>query len=448
MIEGNLSRTATLFGGQRYGSDCNFCGCSTDSRSVVKGELFVALQGERFDAHHFVAEAMQRGAVAALVERELAPSWALPYVRVDNTLAALGELAASWRKQLSVVCIGITGSNGKTSTKEMLKAILAQQYRVHATAGNLNNAIGVSLTLCALDRSHQLAVIEMGANHVGEIMQLAQWTKPTIAVITQCVPAHLEGFGSIDAIAQAKGELIGALDLDGEVVLNADDHYFDYWKKLAAGRRVTSFGLDKAADISANWQRTEDGTMIELQMLNNREFSMQLPLYGRHNVYNALAAVAAAEVIGIRSKAIINGLAGLYALKGRLRLVLGRCGMRILDDTYNANPTSLKAAIEVLSGFSGQRWLVLGDMVELGADAEALHAECGVFAAQHQLKGLFSVGKLSAAASASFGVSGHHFNSLVALIKALQQQNLGYDAVVLVKGSRSMAMERVVAALQ
>ncbi len=450
MIESRLSRMARTLGGQQRGDDCVFRGCSTDSRRVAAGELFVALRGAKLDGHAFVAEAARRGAQAALVERDLPRSLALPYLRVDDTLTALGQLAADWRRQLSVECIGITGSNGKTTTKEMLKAILAQQYRVHATAGNQNNAIGVPLTLCALDHSHQLAVIEMGANHLGEIAQLAQWVKPTTAVITQCVPSHLEGFGSIDAIAEAKGELIGALPTAGSAILNADDRYFDYWRALAAGRRVVRFGLDKLADISAKWYNASDatGVVIKLQLPEQREcIQVQLPLYGRHNVCNALSAVAAAHVIGAKPEAIVNGLSSLRSLPGRLRLKLGVNGMRILDDTYNANPASLKAAIEVLSGFSGCRWLVLGDMAELGTDAEALHAECGVFAAQHQLSGLFSLGSLSAAASAGFGTSGRHFNCFDALIRALQQA-LNDDAVVLVKGSRSMAMERVVAALQ
>ena len=443
MIRMNLTAAAACLNAHVVGDDTEFSGCSTDSRKVHTGELFVALRGERWDGHEFTGQARQRGAAAVMAERDVGAG--LPCLRVDDSLLGLGRLAGCWRDRFDIPLLGVTGSNGKTTVRQMLTAILAEQGPVHSTCGNFNNAIGVPLTLFGLNPSHQAAVIEMGANHIGEIAQLTQLAKPKVAVITQCVSAHLEGFGSLQGVAKAKGELISGLAADGVAVLNADDSFVDYWRRLAKPRSTLTFGLAATADVTGSWSQNASGVVIQART-PTYPIELQLPLLGRHNVANALAAITAAYAVGVPANAIKAGLARMRPVGGRLEPKVGMNGVRILDDTYNANPGSLRAAIEVLAGLAGPRWLVLGDMAELGPDTVALHAQSGEFAAQHHLSGFYSLGSLSAFATARFGSPARHFNCYQRLIEALMQ-NLPDDAVVLVKGSRSMQMERVVSAL-
>lgn len=419
-----------------------FLGCSTDSRSCERAQLFVALKGPNHDGHAHVGAASQRGAAAALVSRAVDAK--LPLIRVDDTLDALGRLAAHWRDRFELPVIGVTGSNGKTTVKEMLASILRATQPVLATRGNLNNEIGLPLTLMELGAEHRLAVIEMGANHPGEIARLAKLARPHVGVITQCAPAHLEGFGSVEGVARAKGELFANLDADGTAVVNADDRFAPLWRDLAGARRCLSFGLDAPADVHATWHAHEGGSRIELET-EAGPIEVLLPLPGRHNVANAAAAAATALAAGATPEAIASGLARMRPVPGRLEVKSGG-GVRIIDDTYNANPSSLEAALVVLEQFPGRHWLVLGDMAELGEDAPEFHRQAAALVREHGVERLLTIGELSRLTAASFGGDAQHHASMDELIAALKD-SMEPDTTVLIKGSRSMGLERAVAAL-
>jgi UDP-N-acetylmuramoyl-tripeptide--D-alanyl-D-alanine ligase len=343
MIAMRLSEACERLHGALHGEDIRFRGVSTDTRTLQVGQLFVALRGPNFDAHQFLAQAADAGAVAALVEHDVAAS--MPFLKVSDTRAALGQLAASWRAQFSLPVIAVTGSNGKTTVKEMIAAILAKAGPVLATQGNLNNDIGVPLTLFDLGDAHRCAVIEMGANHPGEIASLCGIARPTIAAITLCAPAHLEGFGSVEGVAKAKGEIIAGLPGDGTAVLNADDPYLDLWRGLAGTRSVVTFGLGSGADVSARINGAADPDRSRFQLLTGQgEADIDMPLPGRHNIMNALAAAACTLAAGVALDAIRDGLNGMLPVKGRLVVKHLRSGARLIDDTYNANPSSLRAA--------------------------------------------------------------------------------------------------------
>ena len=431
----------------------SFSGVSTDSRSVAPGELFVALSGPNFDGHAFVPKAVERGAAAALVSRAQdlpLPQLPLPQLLVPDTLAALQAYAASWRAEFSLPLIGVTGSNGKTTVKQMLAAVLAPLGPVLATAGNYNNHIGVPLTLCRLRAEHRAAVIEMGANHRGEIAQLADIARPNIGVVTQAGDAHLEGFGSREGVARSKGELFAALADEAVAIINADDVQAPLWLELAGGSRVIRFGLSADADV-----RAEDIQGLPAEAPAEMHFTIhafgaraavRLPLPGRHNVLNALAATAAALAAGLELDQIAQGLAQVQPAGGRLSWKAGRHGTRVLDDSYNANPTSLQAALQVLAQCAPPRWVVLGDMAELGQDADELHVEAGFAARSLGVERLYSVGRYARSASVGFGRGGRDFADVDALARTLQDE-IEPGVSVLVKGSRSARMERVVAAL-
>jgi len=420
-----------------------FFGCSTDSRSCDRRELFVALKGPNHDGHAHVAEASQRGAAAALVSRVV--DTRLPSIRVVDTLDALGRLAAHWRNRFELPVIGVTGSNGKTTVKDMLASILRAGLPVLATRGNLNNEIGLPLTLMELGDEHRMAVIEMGANHPGEIARLARLARPHVGVITQCAPAHLEGFGSVEGVARAKGELFANLDADGTAVINADDRFAPLWRELAGTRRCVSFGLDTPADVRVTWHAHDGGSRIELATWAG-PIDVLLPLPGRHNVANAAAAAAAALAAGASAEAIASGLARMRPVPGRLEVKTAGDGVRIIDDTYNANPASLEAALAVLAEFPGRHWLVLGDMAELGEDAPELHRRAATLVREHGVERLLTIGDLSRLTAASFGAAARHHGTMEELIATLKD-SIEPDTTVLIKGSRSMGMERAVAAL-
>ena len=448
------SDIALLAGGVLQGEDVAVDGVSADTRTLNAGALFVALQGPNFDGHDFLAEARERGAAAALVSRGPVGA-ALTSIVVDDTRLALGRLAAGWRARYRIPLVAVTGSNGKTTVKEMIASILARCGTVLATTGNLNNDIGVPLTLLRLRAEHRYAVIEMGANHGGEIAYVAQLAQPTIGVVTNAGNAHLEGFGSAEGVARGKGELFQALSSEGVAVLNADDRFAGMWAEMIGARRTLRFGLERPADLSvvAGSERMEVGeglaTHFTLRMPGG-ELSLRLQLSGRHNVLNACAAAAAALAAGVGGEEIREGLAALAPVKGRLQLKLAAPGLRVLDDTYNANPSSLRAALQVLSLVPGRRWLVLGDMAELGGNAAELHAEMAEAAHLAGVEQLYSVGVLTRYTAERFGAGARHFPAQEALIAALREDLRGAAALpitILVKGSRRMAMERVVAAL-
>lgn len=439
-----LSELTQAVNGKHFGEDRLFSGVSTDTRSLQQGELFVALSGPNFDGNAFVTTAFDKGAVGALVSRCDDPS--SPQVQVDDTRLALGSLAAYWRARFDIPVIAVTGSNGKTTVKEMLGSIMSGWGRGVVTQGNLNNDIGLPLTLLRLREGDHYAVLEMGMNHSGEIAYLTQIAKPDVALINNAAGAHLEGLGSVENVARAKGEIFSGLAASGTAVINADDDYAALWEQLAEGRRIMTFGLVHEADISADFESSGMQSRIHLHTPRG-ERDLLLPLPGRHNVMNALAATAAAFSAGVDLDQIVAGLENVSTVGGRLRQIPGPSGSVVLDDTYNANPASLNAAIDVLAGFEGSRILVLGNMGELGDQATELHYQVGEYARDKGIDILACVGELAAHAGEGFGQHGYVFTDQASLTEWLQPR-LGPDSVVLVKGSRTSHMENVVNALQ
>lgn len=439
-----LQDTARLLAGEVSGDDVAFTTVSIDSRQTPSGSLFVALTGPNFDGHDFIAAARERGACAALVSRPVADP--LPQVRVADTRLALGQLASAWRSHFTGPLIALTGSNGKTTLKEMIAAILRQQSPTLATEGNLNNDLGVPLTLLRLNAEHGYAVIEMGANHHGEIAYLTGLARPDVAIINNAGPCHLEGFGDVAGVARGKGEIFQGLGPDGVAIINRNDPYADYWAGLNLGRRIVDFGLDHPAAVS--------GQMID--PVNNRfrliaaagEVEITLPLPGQHNIRNALAAAAATLAVGATLTDIRRGLETLHGVHGRMQRLRGRQGGAVIHDAYNANPASLAAALQAVGAESGRKWLVLGDMRELGPAADDLHAQSGREARRVGFERLYALGEHSQAAAVAFAEGGRHYYQVETLIADLTGDLQDHDpVVVLIKGSRGMRMERVVAAL-
>ncbi|MEZ5536970.1 MAG: UDP-N-acetylmuramoyl-tripeptide--D-alanyl-D-alanine ligase [Thiolinea sp.] len=418
----------------------NIARVERDSRKVSEGDLFPALRGERFDAHDFVADVAGQ-ASAALVDHPLSAD--IPQVVVNDVRIAMGLLGAAWRNCFNRPVIALTGSNGKTTLKEMITAILSECGSTHATRGNLNNDLGVPLTLYELrPGQHEYAVIEMGANHFGEIDYLTHLVRPDVAVLNNAGAAHLEGFGSIAGVARAKGEIFSGLGADGVAVINAGDEYADYWRELNAGRRVLSFGMSESADVRG----AQQGSSL-LISYKGQDIEVNLPLLGKHNAMNALAASAAVLALGVTPEAIKNGLEKLKPVPGRLCPLRGLGGELVIDDTYNANPSSALAALQVLAQQQGRKLLVLGDMGELGVDGREMHARIGQEAARLGIDAMYGVGELSEAACDAFGAGAVACRDMDELLRSLNTLQLNANNSVLVKGSRSARMERVVAAL-
>jgi len=444
-----LAETAKLLNGQHHGRDVEFTSVGSDSRQVMPGMLFVALQGERFDGHEFVRAVIAAGAAAALVSAEWAATQTdLPLVGVTDTRLALGTLAAQWRARFSLPLIGITGSNGKTTVKEMCAAILRADFgqnTVLATSGNLNNDIGLPLTLLKLHTPHHAAVIEMGMNHAGEIDYLTRIARPTVALVNNAQRAHLAGLGTVEAVARAKGEIFAGLGEHGTAVINADDPFSEMWRAMNAGRRVISFGFSPAADVHGEWR--EHGFGGELQLATPLgKATIQLPVPGQHNARNALAAAATCIAAGVPLAPIVRGLTTYDGVRGRLQKQPGLGGAQVIDDSYNANPDSMRAAIDVLAALPGRRIFVMGDMGEVGESAGQLHAEIGGHAKSQGIDALLALGEKSLAAVHDFGAGAEHFTKVEALTARLKPL-LDRDTVVLVKGSRFMRMERIVDAI-
>ena len=435
-----LSEAAEILQGELQGTDWTFTGVSTDSRHLQPGQLFVALRGPHFDGHNHVEEAKAKGAAGVVVSRDVSVD--LPQVRVADTRLALGQLAGAWRARFDIPVIAVTGSNGKTTVKEMITAIMLQAGEVHATRANLNNEIGVPLTLLGLARDDRAAVIEEGASHPGDIAYLTQFVRPTVALVTNAAGAHLEGFGSLEAIARTKGEIYEYLAPEGTAVINADDPKAGLWFSLARGHKVISFGMENSSDVRGHWQADKP-----LQISTPQgELLINLYLEGRHNAMNALAATAAALAAGASLADIQAGLESMQPVAGRLQWKQGLNGARILDDTYNANPASLNAALEVLASCPGERYLALGDMAELGAQAAVYHQEAGRQARSCGVQHLYAVGENSRQAVHAFGAQAYHFPRQDDLIAQLKK-DLHENVVLLVKGSRSAHMENIVAAV-
>ncbi len=445
-----MAHDTPLPGGLRFAS------VTTDSRALASGQLFVALRGERFDGHDFVSAAARAGAAAALVDARWYadnPSPELPVVVVDDTRLALGTLAGAWRARFALPLIGVTGSNGKTTVKEMCAAILRAQAHhegfgdesVLATRGNLNNDIGMPLTLLELRDFHRAAVIEMGMNHPGEIAYLSALAQPTVAIVNNAQRAHLQGMGTLEEVAHEKGAIYVGLGGAGLAVINADDPHAGLWRSFNEGREIVTFGIDQAAEVAGRCTLRGLGSHLELDTPQGRiEFALQVP--GLHNARNAVGAAAACLAAGATLVAVAEGLAEFVGTHGRLQQRQGAKGALVLDDSYNANPDSVRAAIDVLAAMPGHTWLVLGDMGELGDNSAQVHDEIGGYAKRKGIDGLFALGDMTTVAVRNFGQGGYHFSSPEALVHALSAR-LDADSVVLVKGSRFMRMERVADAL-
>jgi UDP-N-acetylmuramoyl-tripeptide--D-alanyl-D-alanine ligase len=442
-----LSAFARACGGELTGPDRAYSGVSSDTRTLKSGELFVALRGPRFNANDFVAAAEAAGAAGAVVDAPLAR--ALPQIVVGDTLVALSAAASAWRAQFDIPVIGVAGSNGKTTVKEMIAAILERRGPTLATRGNLNNHIGVPLTLLRIEPTHRHAVIEIGANHPGEVAELVRLARPTVGLITNAGAEHLEGFGSIEGVARAEGEMVAGLEPDATAVINADDEFAGLWRGMTRAR-VSTFGVARPADFAAVDAVTRidaDGFVTRFTLRAPAgEADIELHLAGRHNVSNALCAAAAASAAGATLDQVRAGLATMRPVPGRLQFKTAPSGAWIVDDSYNANPSSMRAGIEVLAGVDARRWLVLGDMGELGDFAEASHQEIGQFARAQRIDRLFATGKLSALTVEAFGPGGAWFADTEALARAVNAE-LTREVCVLVKGSRMNRLERVVEAL-
>ncbi|OGA20638.1 MAG: UDP-N-acetylmuramoyl-tripeptide--D-alanyl-D-alanine ligase [Betaproteobacteria bacterium RIFCSPLOWO2_02_FULL_67_26] len=464
-----LSEAARAIPAELRGEDRAFDAVSTDTRALSPQALFVALKGARYDGHDFLAQAAGKKAAGALVEKtglkieDRALSERLPLLVVDDSKKSLGALAANWRGKFAMPLVALTGSNGKTTVKEMLASILREacvaqspipdppspvldpESSVLATRGNLNNDIGVPLTLLELRSGHRYAVIEMGMNHEGEIRTLARLAAPDVALVNNAGPAHFEFFGAIEAIARAKGEIFEGLGPGGTAVINADDRHAGLWRGLAGGRRIVEFGIERPAAVSATYRlKWLESEIVVKTPLGEAATLLRAP--GVHNVRNALAASAAAVALEVPVPAIARGLARFVGITGRLQKKPALNGATLIDDTYNANPESARAAIAVLALAPGGKLLVLGDMGELGPGAPELHAEVGEFARGKGVGRLYTLGELSAHATRAFGAGARHFTRIEDLLAAVENA-LAPGVTVLIKGSRFMRMERVVSAL-
>jgi UDP-N-acetylmuramoyl-tripeptide--D-alanyl-D-alanine ligase len=443
MIRGSLEQIVASIAGAHVTRDAYFQGVSTDSRQVMPGSLFVALRGERFDAHDFLGQLVDKPLAAVVVER-LPEHYPLPAIVVPDTLTALGRIGNFWRRRFAIPVIGVTGSNGKTTVKEMISAILVAAFGAEgrlATQGNLNNEIGVPLTVTRLTDTHKAAVVELGMNHPGEIARLAAIAEPTVALVNNAQREHQEFMHTVEAVARENGAVLQALPADGTAVFPGDDEYTALWRELAGAHRVLTFGLSDDCDVRATYAATGFGSELAVAAGVER-FTVRLAAAGVHNVRNALAAIACALAAGVPAEAIVRGLEAFAPVSGRLQRKQAACGATVIDDSYNANPDSVRAAIDVLAQYPSPRILVLGDMGEVGTQGPEFHQEIGAYAASRGIDTVLATGDL---ARHMAGSGAQHYEQFDELLAALDQR-LGSksDATVLVKGSRFMKMERVV----
>jgi UDP-N-acetylmuramoyl-tripeptide--D-alanyl-D-alanine ligase len=440
-----LSEAANMLGAALTGADTDVRRVSTDSRTLQPGDLFIALRGQKFDGGAFAAQALQQGAAGVVLDATQAPGVA-PAIRVEDTRLALGKLAAAWRSRFAIPVIAITGSNGKTTVKEMTAEILRVESgldnTVLATEGNLNNDIGLPLMLLRMHPAHRYAVLEIGMNHFGEIDYLTRIVRPDVALINNAQAAHVGMLGSVEGVARAKGEIFNGLADTGIAIINADDPYAGLWRGMNPGRTVLSFGLSEDATIRGEYHASGYGAALSITTPKG-VLELEIKVPGEHNVCNALAATAAALAVGARSESIIAGLSGFTGVKGRLMRLPALHGSTFIDDTYNANPDSVRAALTVLATRPGKKILVLGDMGELGEEASSLHAQIGLAARSAGVEKLFALGEQSKKTAVAFGAGAMHFERIQELLADLENE-LTPDTTVLVKGSRFMQMERVV----
>jgi UDP-N-acetylmuramoyl-tripeptide--D-alanyl-D-alanine ligase len=449
----DLHDAAVAMSGTLVGENTNFASVSTDSRAVTAGQLFIALRGESFDGHAFISSAMEQGAVAAVVDTKFTANqsdYGLPLIVVADTRLALGQLAASWRARFSIPVIAVTGSNGKTTSKEMIASILRAAFDnqsdvVLVTQGNLNNDIGLPLTLLKLNSRHRAAVIEMGMNHPGEIAYLAGIARPNVALVTNAQRAHLAGMGSLETIASEKGSVFMGLSKQGVAVINVDDQWAGLWRGQSSGHQVMSFSFERTADV--NGVCVVRGLENHLTIsTSEQQVEVVLALPGVHNARNALGAATATLAAGVTLNAVRDGLNNFRGIKGRLQQRQGLNGATLLDDSYNANPDSVRAGIDVLAATVGKKVLVIGDMGEIGEMTGQFHDEVGGYAKSQGVDVLYGFGESSALTVHNFGAGGQHFKKIEDLIEMLSSA-LTPQTTVLIKGSRFMRMERVVEAL-
>lgn len=442
MIAITLSEAAQWSDALFIGQDVEVTGIAIDSRLVTPGSLFVAIKGKRQDGHHYIADAKARGACAVMLTQQVSTD--LPVLLVNDVVVALGKLAAAWRRSHAIPVIGVLGSNGKTTVTQMIATILGYHYgtAVLATHGNQNNLLGVALTLSRLNAGHQAAVVEMGANHPGEITQLGAIVRPNFAVITNAGFDHVAGFGGIEGAAKANGEIFAAMADSGCAIINGDDACQRIWRSQLGKRAYVQFGFNPGVEVQGFWYPHSNAGEFLLDSLWG-QIQCQLNLLGQHNVLNALAAAATCLLMGVSLDTIALGLAAMQPINGRLKPLYAESGALILDDTYNANPSSLQAALATLSALPGKHILVLGDMVELGDQAESWHTQAACDARTAGVELVFAVGELARFATRRFGHGAKHYTNIEALLDALQPE-LGSGINVLIKGSRCMGLERVV----
>lgn len=438
-----LAEVAEFIEGKYRGANVPFQFVSIDTRTLQPGDLYVALVGERLDGHEFIQQAIDKGACGVLVSKKI--DLDIPFIQVEDTTKALGLLALYNREKFKKGLVAITGSSGKTTIKGMMATLLRQQNEVLVTRGNLNNHIGAPLTLLRLNHTYDYAVVELGASAEGEIAYSANLAKPTVSILTNAEAAHLEGFGDIETIARTKGEIIDALDESGTAILNADSPYFDQWQTRAGSKKVISFGESEAADIRATDIGINTMGCCEFTLhANDESLPVFLKVMGKHNVFNALACAGACLALDMPLPLIVAGLQAFEGVEGRLIEKLGFAGSAVIDDSYNANPASVRAAIDVLGTRKGHKIFILGDMAELGVETQLAHAEMGAYAREGDIDEFYALGEFSRQAADSFGDNAHWFASHENLVRYLKQQ-LNSDVTVLVKGSRSAHMDRVVA---
>ncbi len=446
-MKSTLATIQTAVANSTVTMNASFDGVSTDSRNVAAGNLFVALRGDRFDAHEFLHQVAERK-VAAIVVEKMSADLNVPALVVPDTRIALGQIAHYWRQQFKLPVIGVTGSNGKTTVKEMIAAILdaacgVDQYL--ATRGNFNNDIGVPLTLLRLNAACKAAVIELGMNHPGEIAVLSAIAQPTVGLVNNAQREHQEFMESVEAVARENGAVFAHLPADGIAVFPADDTYTDLWREYAGLRKVLTFGFSDDADVRCAYQANDFGSELSVVtgVSGRQKFSIKLAAAGVHNVRNALAAIACTLAIGIAQDAIVRGLQAFAPVNGRLQRKVAGNGALVIDDTYNANPDSVRAAIDVLAQAAAPRILVLGDMGEVGNDGRQYHEEIGAYARENGIEHVLTLGDLASCTASAFGAGAHHYENLETLNDALAAI-VNAHATVLVKGSRFMKMERVV----
>lgn len=448
MISLSLQQLASVFNIEgsaieEVQSAVQFNGVTIDSRNDCSGQLFVAIKGARFDGHDYVTSAFKNGAVAALVESQ--HDCDIPQIIVADCKRAMAMLANYWRHNCDATVIALTGSNGKTTVKEMLHQILQKEAFTHATRGNFNNDIGLPLTLFELSREDRYAIVEMGANHPGEIANLADIAEPDIVYVNNVAAAHLTGFGSIQGVVDAKGELYAYCQSQHRALFNADEVASQQWRSICAAEQTLSCGLSATADLHGEWTPTDDGMMLEVEYKGQTKRTT-INVFGEHNARNALAAISIAVIARVEFETAVQNLNGFEPVKGRLQMMQGPNYSRLIDDSYNANPDSLAAGIKVLCSLKGEPWLALGDMGELGSEAEDLHKKAAEVAKQHGVEKLFGIGPMSCIASELFGDSGYCFDNIkdsATVIRALLHQ----DVNLLIKGSRSAGMDQLVKAL-